>query len=234
MRTLAFTCLLALLALDARAELKSEPTHSTDLSGHWVYNAAASDDFVALANKWLSKEVRPRRPMPRGRRDDDDEFAIPDDEHTVREPPPEDHDENGPDDRRRPHQPRINFNSERVRQVLGIVPAFDITQSESAMKIGSDLGVESYEPGSRSQVSTSDGGLADSAISWESDTLSIDRRVPHGLRVTEQYRLLNHGTQLEYRIERRGEGLLSPLSLRRVFDRAAPPAAVDPNAGPSR
>jgi hypothetical protein len=232
MRAPALSCLLVLVAGCAHADLKPEPVHPTDLSGHWVLNAAASDDAVAVANKWLSKEMRPRRQiMPRGRgQEEDDDYKIPDDEHTVVQPPPEDDD--SPEGRKR-HQPHINFNSERVRQVLGLVPALDITQSESGVKIATELENESYEPG-RSQVSMIDGGLADSQIGWDGETFSIDRRVPHGLRVTEQYRLLNKGTQLEVRLERRGEGMFSPINLRRVYDRAAPPAAVDPNAGPSR
>lgn len=227
----ALTCLLTLAAFAAHAELKAEPSRPTDLSGHWVFNAAASDDAVAVANKWLSKEMRPRRPvMPRGRGEEDDEYKIPDDEHTVVQEPPADDD--SPEGRKR-HQPHINFNSERVRRILGLVPALDITQSEGGVKVASELETESYEPG-RSQVSTIEGGLADSEIGWDGETFSIDRRVPHGLRVVEQYRLLNKGTQLEVRIERRGEGMFSPMNLRRVYDRAAPPAAVDPNAGPSR
>jgi len=211
-----------------------------DLSGHWVLNAAASDDAEAMMHKRIAEEAKRR--AERMKRDrEQGAFWIP--PEPPQEPP---EGEAAPDDKpgakppsgaSRPNDrpPRRSRRYDGLRQMLGISNTLDITQTGSRVDIVSQVDSRRFEAGVDSQVSMPSGELADSRVGWDGQWFVIQRRASGGPSVTEKYRLLKKTDQLESVIAWGGDSPLAGIKVHRIYDRGVRDTTkADPAEGPVR
>lgn len=219
----ALLCLLSACA----SNYQGVPAQNVDLSGQWRLNVALSDNAEALLQDHLNQDrkddVKRERRLARA-------------EGPILPPPesPEANIEASPPARisksRHTAQERYLDN---LRRMLGISKFLTVTQVGTNVRIVSEVDSRSFDAGTHSQVSMPLGDLADSAVGWEGEWFVIDRRVSRGARVIEKYRRLPLTDQLESFMAWSGDGPLSGIKVRRVYDRvigAVPPP--DPGLGP--
>jgi hypothetical protein len=194
-----------------------------DLSGRWTLNAELSDDADAQLRERVEKQLKRER---RWREQEEAEAAAqPDAAPRLPE---------------RIFAPQADRALPKLREALGLYTALDIRQGDAGAKleINSPGSSRRFTAGSSSQVSMSNGQLADSEVGWDGEWFVIDRKVRKGPRVVERYRLSKKTDQLQATIAwSRGDSddLLAGIKLQRVFDRApgAPPPP-DLDSGPVR
>jgi len=221
--SVALLCLLSACA----SNYQGVAPQNVDLSGQWRLNAALSDDAEALLQEHLNQ----------GRKDDANrEKRLMRASGSILPPPesPQANDDASPPARisnsRRVAQERY---MNTLRRMLGISEFLTVTQAGPDVRIVSAVDSRSFDAGTHSQVSMPLGDLADSAVGWEGEWFVIDRRVGGGARVIEKYRRLKPTDQLESLMAWSGDGPLSGIKVRRVYNRvvgAVPPP--DPGQGP--
>ena len=221
MRRLLFG--LVLIGAYAHALNAVAPAEVT-LEGRWAVNATASDDAEALLARRIEEEMRDQRRYEERRRKrmEEDPFAW-EPEFT----PPA----NTPQ-----YRARMEDHDRATRRMLGITKLLNITQSGQGgkMEIASDFETRRFDAGSRSQVSLPQGQLADQRSGWEGEWFVIERSSRDGPRISERYRRLKKTDQLEVLTQVKGDSMLSGMKLRRVFDRTAASAPMNPASGPIR
>jgi hypothetical protein len=226
LRLLVFA--LASCAAFSAAALDALSSRGVDLSGNWKLNAALSDD----AEHMLAEQQRRERERYMQWRKRQERMYPPD------APPPIDIEGAGPAQRDEPSPSRrasIKRHQENLHRMLAISDTLTIRQDGSSVDIVSAVESRRVVGGSRTQVSMPEGELADSRVGWDGQWFVIDRRVWHGPRVVERFRLLPKTDQLEYEMKWSGDSELAGMKVHRVFDRAtAPPSPADPAAGPSK
>lgn len=225
MRAASSAALLCVLSACA-SNYQGVAPQNADLSGRWRLNVALSEDAEALLQHHLNQDSRREANRElRAMRASGSMLPPPESPQANSDAPP----------------PRIS-NSRRtaqerhmntLRRMLGISRILTITQAGANLQIVSEVDSRSFEAGTHSQVSMPLGDLADSAVGWEGEWFVIDRRVSGGARVVEKYRRLKPTDQLESLMAWSGDGPLSGVKVRRVYDRvegALPPP--DPGHGP--
>jgi hypothetical protein len=209
-----------LLVATSTLALDPAPRRPVDLAGHWVLNAASSDDAEKMLDERLEEE---RRRYTRERRLE--ERAQPEGLPPL--------DAEAPPLQRQP-RPWQKRRQENFRRMLGVTKSLDIEQEGVAVTIASELESRRFTAGARTQVSMPEGELADSTVGWDGDAFVVDRRVRRGPRIVEKLRLLQSG-QLEYALTIGGDTELKGMKVRRVFDRASAPGNTpNPGVGPVR
>jgi len=208
----------------AQADFDALPSRGTDLSGRWQLNVEKSEDAEQALEERLEEEWRR---YARWRRADEEERRarnLPPEPGTMERPPV------NPERRMRPWQRR---QQESFRKMLAITSWLEIRQSGPKVEIVSDVESRRFEAGSRTQVSMPEGQLAEQRVGWDGDRFVIERRVRHGPRIIEKYRLLEKTSQLEYVLTVDGDTELAGIKLKRIFDRAPAEALPpDPDVGP--
>jgi hypothetical protein len=136
--------------------------------------------------------------------------------------------------RRRP--PSWLFRPDRVealRTLLGETRSLSIVQTPTYVDLRSDRSSRSLEIGAESQVSLPTGQLADQRVRWQGGRLTVERRVPRGVKVIETFRRLADTDQLEVTVRRSGgpDDGFGKIALRRIFDRDRGAGATPPTPG---
>jgi hypothetical protein len=208
---------IALIVIDSNAfAYDAQPRANTTLQGNWIVNAKASDDAEKLVAELIEKAAKERQRW-RKRMEEENPFIGPD-------PMP-----NLSDPKHRRGQ------EDELRRLLGVTQKLKLSQDGIRLEMLNDAEIRRFQAGSSSQVSMSDGDLADSNVGWDGEWFVIDRKVRRGAHEIEKLRVLKKTDQLEYVTTWSGDTELSGVKLRRVFDRttlAAPPP--NPAAGPVR
>ena len=221
-RTLLALCLLC-TAISGYA-LESVAPGDVSVDGRWAVNLAASDDGEALLARRMEDEMKDQRRYEERRRKrmENDPFAW--------EP------EFSPPERTPQYQLRMEERDRAVRQMLGMTKFLNIKQGERGAKVEivSEFETRRLDAGSRSQVSLPQGQLADARSGWEGEWFVIERNSRDGPRISERYRRLKKTDQLEALIQIKGDSMLAGMKVRRVFDRAAASAPMNPATGPVR
>lgn len=217
---------LCLWSAFALADYAAAPKKPIDLTGYWVLNTAVSDDPEALL---AAKQEKEWERFDRMRRRE--EASRP-----SNVPPPIDVDAPPPDasGRRRGPRPWQKQQQENLRRMLGVSPTLEIKQVDpTRFDVLSAVESRRVEAGSHTQVSMPEGQLADSWVGWDGEWFVIERRVRRGPRALEKFRLTKTG-QLEYQMRWSGDGELSGIKVRRLYDRRTGPAPEsNPDHGPS-
>ncbi len=185
---------------------------TTDLTGDWVLNTAASDP----------SPLPPSRARPAGDPSRQVLQAIPPEDSVLPDPVVEVDPTTGQPRPIRRRPPAGLFRPERLealRLLLGDSPTLSIVQTMTYVDLRTSGTARSLELGAESQVSLPTGELADQRVRWRQGRLIVERRVPRGPKLVETYRLLPATDQLEVELRRSADGGFPRLAWRRVFDR---------------
>lgn len=185
---------------------------TTELTGDWVLNTAASDP----------SPLPPARPRPAGDPSHQVLHAIPPEDSVLPDPVVELDPATGQPRPIRRRPPAWLFRPERLealRLLLGDSPTLSIVQTMTYVDLRTSGTARSLELGAESQVSLPTGELADQRVRWRQGRLIVERRVPRGPKLVETYRLLPATDQLEIELRRSAGDGFPKLAWRRVFDR---------------
>ena len=222
---LILTLLFCLCSACAAAGYDATPKRPVELTGHWVLDAAASDDPEAML---AQRQAEEREKFERWRRRVEES-------RPPGMPPPIDAEAPPPDtNRRRGLRPWQKQRQENLRRMLAVSPTLEIKQiAPTRFEVTSEVESRQVEAGSHTQVSMPEGQIADSRVGWDGDWFVIDRRVRRGPRAVEKFRIVRKTGQLEYYMAWSGDGELAGMKIRRFYDRRteAPPEP-NPDSGP--
>lgn len=223
----AATCIGAFLLCCASAcvaAYREAPPAGADLSGYWRINPAASDDPEQMLQQRLDEERREQEKWLRKQRERDPLGIPPIDDATpgAERPAPN-----------RSHLLARNRRLEEMRRMLDISDTLSIKQQGTRVQIASAVDSNTYDAGSKSQVSMPQGELADQTVGWDGSWFVVRRRAKRGPQMIYKYRLRND--QLETQLNWSGDSPLAGMKVHRVYDRMSePPPPPDPDRGPVR
>lgn len=199
-----------------------------DLSGYWRLNPSLSDDPERMLQQRLDEERKEREKWMRKQREHDP-LGIP---PLGDGPVPPDADAAPPPNR--PQQRSRNRRLEEMRRMLDISDTLSIRQQGNRVEISTEVDTNTYDAGTKSQVSMPQGELADQRVGWDGPWFIVNRRASKGPQMVYKYRLLKSG-QLETQLNWGGDSPLDGMKVHRIYDRTLePPPRPDPDRGPVR
>ena len=90
------------------------------------------------------------------------------------------------------------------------------------VQISSKVDTNTYDAGSKSQVSMPQGELADQSVGWDGPWFVVRRRASRGPQMIYKYRLLKND-QLETQLNWSGDSPLAGMKVHRIYDRTLEP-----------
>ncbi|HEY5807593.1 MAG TPA: hypothetical protein VIT67_06480 [Povalibacter sp.] len=229
-RACAAVAVLLLAAIPCLAASKADPPPGTELTGYWRLNTALSDDPEQLLQKRL-EEARKERERWMRRSGRADPLGIP----PPGEPLPGAEVAPPPPPQNRPQQRPRNRRLEELRRMLDISDTLTIKQSGARVEIVSEVNANSFDAGTKSQISLPQGELADQRVGWEGPWFVVERRASRGPTMSYRFRPLKKTDQIESILSWGGDSPLEGIKVHRIYDRMlTPPPPPDPDRGPVR
>jgi hypothetical protein len=203
------------------AAYRDAPPVTIDLSGYWRLNTTVSDDPEQMLQQRLAEERKEQEKWLRRQRERDP-LGIPPIDAAERPAP-----------NRSQLQSRMR-RLEEMRRMLDISDTLSIRQQGMRIQISSKVDTNTYDAGSKSQVSMPQGELADQSVGWDGPWFVVRRRASRGPQMIYKYRLLKND-QLETQLNWSGDSPLAGMKVHRIYDRTLePPPPPDPDRGPVR
>jgi len=232
---LSASAMLLLSATLCQAAPRADAPAGIDLSGYWKLNTALSEDAEKILQQRLEEERKQREKWLRRAREYGDPLGIP----PIDEPPPAPDAGAAPDaaaappQQHRPQQRPRNRRLEELRRMLDISDTLSIKQSGATMEIASLVNSNSFDAGTKSQISLPQGELADQRVGWDGPWFIVERSASKGPSMSYRFRLLKKTDQIESIMNWGGDSPLAGIKVHRIYDRMlTAPLPPDANSGP--